>query len=301
MKPLRPGHRLDHYTLDEQIAVGGMAMIFRATDLRTGTLVAVKIPHPDVECDPVLFSRFQREAEIGRAMDHPGVPRVLPAEKSKRVYFAMEWVEGRSLRALLRDEKRIAPGRAAGIAATICEVLDHIHARDVVHRDLKPENIILTEDGGIKLIDFGIARKSGSRRLTFGKFSQAMGTPDYIAPEQVKGKRGDARTDIYGLGVIVYEMVTGHLPFEGENPLVVLNSRLHNAPVPPRQHNPELPPAFERAILRALHREPGGRYDSALEFAAALLNPPAVEKRVRRIGEVWQRMLLFSGLRVSGS
>src|SRR5262249_30175507 len=150
---------------------------------------------------------------------HPGIVRVFPAEKSRRVYFVMEWVEGRSLRSILAEEKRLSPEGAVRIAAAVCESLDHIHSHGVVHRDLKPENIILDADDRIKLIDFGIAGKSASTRLTFGKFSRIMGTPDYAAPEQVSGKRGDPRTDIYGLGAIVYEMLTGQVPFEGETPL----------------------------------------------------------------------------------
>jgi serine/threonine-protein kinase len=140
----------------------------------------------------------------------------------------------------------------------------------VVHRDLKPENVLVGDRDQIKLIDFGIAGKSGSTRLTFGKFSLIMGTPDYAAPEQVKGKRGDLRTDIYALGVVFYEMVTGKAPFEGETPLIVLNSRLRNDPIPPRKRNAQLSPDLEQVMLRALERDPQHRFASAREFAADL-------------------------------
>ena len=152
MSPLQAGDRLDHYRLDECVADGGMATVFRATDLRVGSQVAIKVPNPVAECDPSLFTRFQREAEIGRTMDHPGVVRVFPAEKSWRVYFVMEWVEGTPLRVLLTRDHPLEPGRAIRIATAVCDALDHIHSRGVVHRDVKPENIIIGTGDRIKLI-----------------------------------------------------------------------------------------------------------------------------------------------------
>lgn len=284
MQPLRAGDALDHYRLEEEVARGGMATIFRATDLHDGRTVAIKVPHPEVECDPAQFSRFQREAEIGRTLDHPAIPRVLPAAKSRRVYFAMEWLEGTPLRMLASRQNRLDTARAIRIAVAVCEALEYIHSRGIVHRDLKPENIIVTADDRIKLIDFGIAWKRGGARLTFGKFSERMGTPDYIAPEQVKGKRGDARTDIYSLGAILYEMLTGETPFDGPTPLVILNNRLRRDPIPPKKHNPALSLELEQVVLRALEREPAHRYSRAKALQADLLAPPPIvmgERAVR--------------------
>lgn len=276
MNTLRAGEKLDHYRIEGLAAEGGMASIYRALDLQSGMSVAIKVPHFEAESDPVFFERFKREEEIGRRMDHPGVMKVLPDGDHSRVYMVMEWVDGRLLRKLLSDEKKFAPERAIAIAIHVCEALEYLHSHGVVHRDLKPENIIVDAEDRIKLIDFGIASNVGARRLTFSTFSHSMGTPDYVSPEQVKSKRGDARSDIYALGVIFYEMLTGALPFEGPNALVVLNDRLVNHPVPPCERDPEISPQLQEIIYRALERNPANRYASAREFAHDLKNPDSV-------------------------
>ncbi len=159
--------------------------------------------------------------------------RVFGGEDHSRIYMVMEWCEGRLLRQILQEGK-ITPDRAIRIAIGVLDALDYIHANGVVHRDLKPENIMVDAEDNIKLIDFGIAGDTAARRLTYAKFTAALGTPDYISPEQVKGKRGDGRSDIYSMGVILYEMLTGKLPFTGPSPLAVMNERLLNYPIPPR-------------------------------------------------------------------
>jgi serine/threonine protein kinase len=181
--------------------------------------------------------------------------------------MVMEWVEGRLLRRMLSETCRLPVERARAITISICDALDYIHRNGVVHRDLKPENIMIDSQDRIKLIDFGIAGKVGARRLTFGKLSQIAGTPDYISPEQVRGKRGDGRSDIYSLGVILYEMLTGDMPFTGSNPFTIMNDRLVNNPVPPRERNPEISPQLQEVVYRALEREPQDRYSTANEFA----------------------------------
>jgi serine/threonine protein kinase len=267
MTSLHPGDQLDHYRIEALVARSGMASIFRATDMRNGRQVAIKIPHPEMEADPVLFDRFRREGEIGEKLDHPGVMKVFPDDDRSRVYMVMEWVDGRLLRQVLHDSGKLPIDRAIKIAIAINDALDYIHRNGVVHRDLKPENIMIGGDDRIKLIDFGIAGKEGARRLTFAKLSQVMGTPDYISPEQVKGKRGDGRSDIYALGVMLYEMLTGKTPFTGPNPFAIMNDRLLNNPIPPRELNPEISPALQEVIYRALEREPQNRYSTANEFA----------------------------------
>ncbi len=183
-----------------------------------------------MEADPVLSDRFKRESGIGERLNHPNVMRVFGGEKRSRIYMVMEWCDGRLLR---QHSRRRPPFRKTAPSASPREVLkalDYIHANGVVHRDLKPENILVDDNDNIKLIDFGIAGDTASRRLTYANFTTALGTPDYISPEQVKGKRGDGRSDIYSMGVILYEMLTGKLPFHGPTPLAAMNDRLLNHP-----------------------------------------------------------------------
>jgi serine/threonine protein kinase len=253
-----------------------MASIFRATDMRDGRQVAIKVPHPEMEMDPVLFDRFHREEAIGKSLDHPGVMKVYNDEKRSQLYMVMEWVDGRLLRQILSEKGKLPIDRAVRITTAVCDALSYIHSRGVVHRDLKPENIMIDANDHIKLIDFGIAGQEGARRLTFAKLSQVMGTPDYISPEQVKGKRGDARSDIYAMGVMLYEMVTGKTPFQGPNAFAIMNDRLLNNPVPPRELNPAISQQLQEIIYRAIERDPKNRYATAREFANDLLHQDQV-------------------------
>jgi serine/threonine protein kinase len=304
MTGLTVGTQLDHYRIDELVARSGMASIFRAIDLNDGRQVAIKLPHPEMECDPALYDRFKREIEIGIKLDHPGVMKVFNGEKRSRLYMVMEWVEGKLLRRLLGPHHKLPVDRAVYLTIQILKALDYIHANGVVHRDLKPENIMVDTENRIKLIDFGIAGNEGSRRLTFAKLSNVMGTPDYISPEQVKGKRGDGRSDIYAMGVMLYEMLTGKMPFEGPSALAIMNERLLNNPIPPREADPSITPELQEIIYRALERDPANRYPTAREFIHDLehQNEVGVADReemhnwkVRKTG-VGKRILTYVGL-----
>ncbi len=266
----------DRFHITGVVSRSGMASIFKAKDMQTGRTVAIKAPFMQFESDPGFFSRFEREEAIGKALDHPFILHIVPVEQKSRPYIVMEYLEGETLRQLLRSVRPLPVPDALRIASRICEALDYMHQHEVVHRDLKPENIMLCTDGSLRIMDFGIAKAAGMRRLTFTGFSAAMGTPDYMAPEQVKGKRGDERTDIYSLGAMLYEMVTGSAPFEGANPYMIMNARLTGDPAAPRKLTPQIPPEVEEIILHAMERNPEDRYPSAAAMKAELDAPETV-------------------------
>ena len=281
MKTLEPGDTLDHYRLEAIIAHSGMSTLYRALDLNSGRRVALKVPLPEMEADPVLLERFKREQEIGQELDHPGVVKTFNSEHRSRLYMVIEWVEGRLLRAVLNEEgieggRRLPIDRAVKIMLRLCDALDYMHKHGVVHRDLKPENVMVIDDDHIKLLDFGIAMKEDARRLTFAGPSPMLGTPDYIAPEQVKGQRGDQRSDIYALGAMFFEMLAGQPPFTGPSPLAVMNERLITDPPSVRKLNSEVSPQLQEVLFRALERDPRHRYATAHEMAWDLEHPETV-------------------------
>jgi len=299
MADLGVGDRLDQYELTELLARSGMASVFKARDTESGNVVAVKLPHLHFESDIVFHERFTREQQIGQRLDYPGIVKVFPAGKRSRKYIAMELIEGTSLRALLDREKRLPVAQALDIGRQIAAALVYLHANGIVHRDLKPENVIVMLDGTVKLLDFGIALDDAARRITWFGLSATLGTPDYMAPEQINGRRGDVRTDVYALGSMLFEMLTGEPPFVGGNAQTLLRAKGSEDPRSPRQLLPELDPKLEDIVLHAIERSPRDRYARAADLLADLTDPARVVPRDRseiltRKGGFLRRESLFS-------
>jgi len=276
---LQPGQTLDgRFSITETISKSGMATVFKATDLSTGTEVALKVPFMQFESDPGFYSRFLREEEIGLALDHPFILKFIPVEGRSRPYIVTEYLQGYTLAHLMKSVRPLPEPDALRLASRVCEALAHMHEHGVIHRDLKPQNIMILFDGTIRVLDFGIAKSTG-RRFTFVGFTPALGTPEYMAPEQVKGRRGDQRTDLYTLGALLYEMVTGTIPFacEGEDVFVAMNARVTGDPVAPRAQNRQLSEQVEEIVLHAMEREPEKRYPSAAALREDLDHPEAVQ------------------------
>ena len=293
---LHPGDTLDdRFVITEMISRSGMALIFKAQDLHNHNAdVALKVPHAECESDAGFFARFQREEEIGLTLSHPFILKFIPVTGPKsRPYLVTEYLRGCTLAHLLNALSPLPELDARKIASLLCEALQYLHSHGVVHRDLKPQNVMVGCDGTIRLLDFGLAKSTEWRRVTFAGCTPAMGTPDYMAPEQVKGKRGDARTDIYSLGALLYEMLTGRTPFAGDNALAAMNARVLGDPEPLRKLNPSISPQAEEIVLHALEREPARRFSSATGMQAELDNLDLVQVtgRCDRVEEVapWRR------------
>jgi eukaryotic-like serine/threonine-protein kinase len=300
MREAAVGDQIDEYELTELLARSGMASIFRAVDRTCGETVAIKIPHPHLEGDVVFFERFRREEKVGQRLDHPSIVKVFAPKQKSHTYMAMELVEGRSLRATMQEQRQLPVERALELARAVTDALVYMHAQGVVHRDIKPENILLVGDHGIKILDFGIALDESARRLTWAGLSTTLGTPDYMAPEQVGGRRGDARTDVYSVGMLLYEMLTGNLPFSAANPHALMRAKTNDDPKSPTYYLPTLDPALEALIMRALARDPRDRFQTAADLlealrdpaAAAARDPEATRARARRFG---LRRFVFPG------
>src|SRR2546428_6270705 len=302
-----PGETLDQYELLDVIARSGMATIFRARDRENGHTVALKVPPREHARALVSPRRFEREEAIGQRLAHPTVIKVLRPRRKARIYLVREYVEGEPLRERLRREGRLPIATAVELGIKIADALVYLHGQGVVHRDLKPENIMLTADGGVKLMDFGIAFDATQGDLTWSGLSPSVGTPEYMAPEQVRARHGDERTDLYSLGVILYEMLTGKVPWSGDSAQQVMHAKLEEYPVPPRDLRPDIPPALEEVVLHALERRPERRPESALELREALAhldsvvitNRAARLRRTRRLPR-WARVLVRIGGAAAG-
>jgi serine/threonine-protein kinase len=266
------GQLVDHYEIVAPLGEGAYAETYKARDAGTDDIVVLKFPNPQLFADPALFQRYRRETEIARQLDHPGVQRSVDLGGNRtEPYLVLEYVEGESLRhALRRFEGPVPLGQAMEWGRQLAEALAYLHDHGVVHRDLKPENVLVDADGQLKIADFGTALLLGARRLTWKHLSESLGTPDYMSPEQVQGERGDARSDIYAWGILMYELLTGRVPFEGDNWLAVMAGHLQGTPVPPRQLRPEIPAGVQAVVLHALRRRPEHRYQTAADLVTDL-------------------------------
>jgi eukaryotic-like serine/threonine-protein kinase len=267
MKEISVGDQLDHYRVEALVATGSHASIFRGVDLKDGTVVAIKVPHVELELDPVFYERFRREQEIGQKLSHPGVMRVLPSEHHSHDHLVMEWINGRPLRDILAEQGKLPQDRATHIAIGICDAVAYLHSHGVVHRDLQPAHIMVDSNDHIKLINFGLASQVAAKRITFTSLTPELNTVNYASPEEIRGGRCDARSDVYSIGVILYEMLTGKLPFGSVKSIASMNERLAKGTPSPRKIVPSITPQMQEIVYRALERAPQHRYSSARDFA----------------------------------
>jgi serine/threonine protein kinase len=274
---LETGSLLDQFEIVERLGYGAFSDVYRARD-RAGRDVVLKCPHEVILGDTSTFDRFRREMKIADRLDHPGIQRSLDTHADRsRVYMVMEYVEGKSLRHILGDEGRPTLDRAVDIASQLASAMAYSHSRGVFHRDLKPENILIGIGGRVVITDFGIALMEGARRLTYRWLSAEMGTPDYMAPEQIQGKRGDARTDVYAIGVVLFEMLAGSVPWESNDPFGVMSQKLTGRPLNLRQCAPETPAQLRVLVEKCIRRDPAERYQTAQQLEADLDNWPQLD------------------------
>jgi eukaryotic-like serine/threonine-protein kinase len=259
----------DRYAVGELLGRGGMAEVYLATDRVLDRPVAFKVLGGWLANDVMFVERFRREALAAARISHPNLVAVFDAGSEDGVdYIVMEHVPGETLADVLRREGRLHPDRAIRIAASVADALEVAHAARIVHRDVKPANVMLTPDGRTKLMDLGIARSIDGESITHA--SSILGTAGYISPEQARGDPVDHRSDIYSLGCVLYEMLTGSQPFEAQDPLAVAYKHVHEVPVSPTALEPSIPPALEAVTLRAMEKEPAARFQSAAELTSAL-------------------------------
>jgi eukaryotic-like serine/threonine-protein kinase len=278
------------YELGELIGYGGMAEVHRGRDIRLGREVAIKVLRADLARDPSFLARFRREAQAAAGLNHPSIVSVYDTgedtspDGTTMPYIVMEYVEGRTLRDILKVEGRLPIRRAMEITADVCSALDFSHRNGIVHRDIKPANVMITQAGAVKVMDFGIARAVADNAATVTQTANVIGTAQYLSPEQARGEAVDARSDVYSTGCLLYELVTGAPPFQGDSPVAVAYQHVRENPAPPSSRNPEVPPALDSIVMKALAKNQLNRYQSAGEMRTdlqrALANQPVAAEAV---------------------
>jgi len=275
------GDQIDHYEIVDELGEGAYAETYKARDTSSGDIVVLKFPDPNTFADAQIYQRFQRETKIAGALDFPGVQRSYGVQVDARdPYLVLEYVDGETLRKRGHEFNGPMPlDTAMDWGLQIARAVCYLHENNITHRDLKPENVLVSNDGVLKICDFGTALIAGARRLTWRNLTESVGTPDYMSPEQIQGERGDARSDVYAWGIMMYEMLAGHVPFEGDNWLAVMAGHLRRSPGRIRDSRPEVSPQLEAVVLKAMRRYPKNRYQTAEELLHDLENLDRVDVR----------------------
>lgn len=299
MNALLSGTRVGPYTIEDILNTGVAGTVYRACDA-AGTEVILKMPHLAVLGNPAVFERYQREATIGQRLHHDHVQHVIATGEHEGVPFlVLNYVAGESLRATLERQSPFTIPDALQMLDELCQGVASCHDQGIVHRDLKPENIILTATGTPVIIDFGIAYLAGARRITWAGLSATVGTPDYMAPEQIQGKRGDARSDVYALGAIGYELLSGQPPFQGDTPMAVMHQHLYGTVKPLTDVLPTIPATLDVVMRKALQRAPHDRFQSVIALQDALRHYTTVAATLslaptaQAPGHFWRRLRMF--------
>jgi serine/threonine-protein kinase len=273
----------ERYEIGGVLGRGGMAEVHRGRDLRLGREVAVKVLRHDLARDPSFQVRFRREAQASASLNHPAIVAVYDTGEDRTAtgatpYIVMEYVEGETLRDVLRREGQLTPERAMALSADICGALDFSHRNGIVHRDVKPGNVMITPQGTVKVMDFGIARAVSDSAATMTSTAAVIGTAQYLSPEQARGEGVDARSDVYSMGCVLFELVTGAPPFTGDSPVSVAYQHVREDPRLPSSINPNIPPELDAIVLKAMSKNPANRYQSAAEMRNDLLRALAGQR-----------------------
>jgi serine/threonine-protein kinase len=263
------------YELDGVVGRGGMAEVYRARDIRLDRIVAIKTLRTDLARDQIFQARFRREAQSAASLNHPSIVAVYDTGEDMTSgvpvpYIVMEYVDGRTVRDLLQEGHRLLPERSLEIIDGVLRALDYSHQAGIVHRDIKPGNVMVTRNGDIKVMDFGIARAMSDAQATMTQTAQVIGTAQYLSPEQARGERVDSRSDLYSTGCLLYELLTGRPPFTGDSPVAIAYQHVRENPVPPSRVDPDVPPWADAIVLKAMAKAPGDRYQTAADMRADL-------------------------------
>ncbi len=263
------------YELDGVVGRGGMAEVYRARDIRLDRIVAIKTLRADLARDQIFQARFRREAQSAASLNHPSIVAVYDTGEDMASglpvpYIVMEYVDGRTVRDLLQEGHRLLPERSIEIIDGVLRALDYSHQAGIVHRDIKPGNVMVTRNGDVKVMDFGIARAMSDAQATMTQTAQVIGTAQYLSPEQARGERVDSRSDLYSTGCLLYELLTGRPPFTGDSPVAIAYQHVRENPVPPSRVDPDVPPWADAIVLKAMAKSPADRYQTAADMRADL-------------------------------